>query len=107
GGRAQGRDAQDLRRGTAGDRRPARVLRQLLGAGPRRVQGGGREGEEEYGRNTQAVIAPVHKTMVVDCSPERAFEVFTRELGTWWPLGSHSIGGEQMTGGVVEAHVSG
>src|SRR4029078_8047500 len=93
--------------GTAGDRRPARGLRQLQGAGPRRGQGGGREREEEDVSNTQAVIAPVHKTIVVDCSPERAFEVFTRELGTWWPLGSHSIGGEKITEVVFQEHVGG
>ena len=49
--------------------------------------------------NTQAAIEPVHKTVVVRCSPERAYEVFTREIGTWWPLGSHSIGGETITEG--------
>ena len=57
--------------------------------------------------NTQAVIAPVHKTLVVECSPERAFEVFTRGLGTWWPLGTHSIGGERITEVVFEEHVGG
>ena len=40
--------------------------------------------------NTQAVIAPVHKTMVVDCSPERAFEVFTRRIGSWPSEGSRN-----------------
>jgi uncharacterized protein YndB with AHSA1/START domain len=57
--------------------------------------------------NTQAVIAPVHKALVVDCSPERAFEVFTRGLGTWWPLGMHSIGGERITEVVFEEQVGG
>ena len=57
--------------------------------------------------NTQAAIAPVHKTMVVACSPERAFEVFTRELGTWWPLGMYSIGGDRITEVVFEEQVGG
>ena len=57
--------------------------------------------------NTQAAIEPVHKTVVVRCSPERAFEVFTREIGTWWPLGSHSIGGETITEVVFEEQVGG
>ena len=57
--------------------------------------------------NTQAAIAPVHKTMVVACSPARAFEVFTRELGTWWPLGMYSIGGDKITEVVFEEQVGG
>jgi uncharacterized protein YndB with AHSA1/START domain len=31
-------------------------------------------------------LAPVVKTVHVGCSLERAFEVFTREIGSWWPL---------------------
>jgi uncharacterized protein YndB with AHSA1/START domain len=57
--------------------------------------------------NTQTVIEPVHKTLVVGCSPERAFEVFTRQIGTWWPLGSHSIGGDKITEVVFEEQVGG
>ena len=57
--------------------------------------------------NTQTVIEPVHKTLVVGCSPERAFEVFTREIGTWWPLASYSIGGDKITEVVFEEQVGG
>ncbi len=57
--------------------------------------------------NTQAAVEPVHKSLVVGCSPARAFEVFTRELGSWWPLGSHSIGGDKITEVVFEEHVGG
>ena len=57
--------------------------------------------------NTQAAVEPVHKTLVVACTPERAFEVFTRELGTWWPLGTHSIGGDKIVEVVFEEHVGG
>jgi uncharacterized protein YndB with AHSA1/START domain len=32
------------------------------------------------------VIEAVRQTIVVDASPERAFQVFTEEIGTWWPL---------------------
>ena len=55
----------------------------------------------------QTSVEAVRKSLVVECSPERAFEVFTRELGTWWPLGSHSIGGEKITEVVFEEHVGG
>jgi hypothetical protein len=58
--------------------------------------------------NTQTAIAPVHKTLVVKCSPERAFEVFTREIGTWWPVNTHSIGdSETITDVIFEEHVGG
>ena len=31
-------------------------------------------------------LAPVVKSVHVGCGAERAFEVFTREIGSWWPL---------------------
>lgn len=36
----------------------------------------------------------------VGIPPERAFDVFTREIGAWWPLPSHSVFGERA-GGLV------
>jgi len=36
-------------------------------------------------------IAPVRKSVLVACSPETAFEVFTRQLGSWWPLETHAL----------------
>lgn len=57
--------------------------------------------------NAQTAIAPVHKTLVVNVSPVRAFEVFTREIGSWWPLGSYSIGGASITEVVFEEQVGG
>jgi len=57
--------------------------------------------------NAQTAIQPVHKTLVVRCARERAFEVFTREIGSWWPLGSHSIGGDAITEVVFEERVGG
>ena len=57
--------------------------------------------------NTQAAIEPVHKTLVVKCSPERAFEVFTKEIGSWWPTATHSIGGDKITEVVFEEQVGG
>jgi uncharacterized protein YndB with AHSA1/START domain len=50
---------------------------------------------------TTAVLA-VRKSLVVKCSVERAFEVFTREIGTWWPLDKHSIGEAKITEVVFE-----
>ena len=33
---------------------------------------------------------PIIKTLDVNCSPEKAFEVFVTRIGTWWPLAGHS-----------------
>lgn len=34
---------------------------------------------------------PVVKQVMVKATPERAFTRFTDEIGTWWPLRSHSV----------------
>jgi uncharacterized protein YndB with AHSA1/START domain len=57
--------------------------------------------------NAETAIAPVHKTLVVNVGPERAFEVFTREIGTWWPLDKHSIGATEIVEVVFEEHLGG
>ena len=55
----------------------------------------------------QTSLEAVRKSLVVDCGPERAFEVFTREIGTWWPKHTHSIGGDQIVEVVFEERVGG
>ena len=57
--------------------------------------------------SAQTTIEAVKKTLVVKCSPERAFEVFTREIGSWWPTGQYSIGGDKITEVVFEEHAGG
>lgn len=42
-------------------------------------------------RLTDEAIEPVHKERVVHLPVDRAFELFTERMGTWWPLTSHSI----------------
>jgi uncharacterized protein YndB with AHSA1/START domain len=42
-------------------------------------------------------VAPVRKTVTVPIPPARAFEIFTNEIGLWWPLASHSVGLEHAT----------
>ncbi len=37
------------------------------------------------------MIEPVIKSIVVPCTPQKAFDVFVQDTGTWWPLESHSI----------------
>ncbi len=54
-----------------------------------------------------ATIAPVVKSVHVACSPEHAFEVFTREIGSWWPLETHAIHPGDVRRVVWEEHEGG
>jgi uncharacterized protein YndB with AHSA1/START domain len=54
--------------------------------------------------------ADVRKSVEVSVAPERAWTVFTEEMGTWWPLATHSIsaeGGATPDGIVIEGRVGG
>jgi uncharacterized protein YndB with AHSA1/START domain len=53
------------------------------------------------------LVEPVHKTLHVRCSRERAFEVFTREIGSWWPVGRYSIGEGTVEEVIFEEHADG
>ena len=37
-------------------------------------------------------LAPIVVDVVVPCPPDRAFDYFTRDIGRWWPLATHSLG---------------
>jgi uncharacterized protein YndB with AHSA1/START domain len=50
---------------------------------------------------------PIQKTIVVTASAERAFQVFTEEMSTWWPLASHKIGKAEAKSVVIEPFVGG
>jgi uncharacterized protein YndB with AHSA1/START domain len=54
-----------------------------------------------------ATIAPVRKTLTVNCSPERAFEVFTGEVASWWPTKTHSIHHDDVTDVILEPREGG
>ena len=41
--------------------------------------------------NVQAPSSSVHKSIVVDAPLERAFRVFTEEIGSWWPPDHHIL----------------
>jgi hypothetical protein len=51
-------------------------------------------------------LEPVRKSIQVRCSPERAFQVFTSEMDSWWPR-THHIGKSPMKEVVVEGHAGG
>ena len=40
--------------------------------------------------STQTTVEPVRRSVDVDRPVEDAFRVFTEEIGSWWPLGTHS-----------------
>lgn len=52
-------------------------------------------------------IAPIVKSVHVDCAVEDAFSVFTREISTWWPMRTHSINEESVRAVVLEEREGG
>lgn len=55
---------------------------------------------------TTTTIAPVVRSVEVDATPERAFDVFTRQLGKWWPT-NFSIGASPMRDAILEPRQGG
>jgi len=51
-------------------------------------------------------VAPVQKSITVRATPERAFQVFTREFDSWWPR-SHHIGKSPLKRAIVEEKAGG
>ena len=56
--------------------------------------------------NRTIQIAPVHKSVVVEASPERAFTVFTAGIDRWWPK-THGIGATPIRQSFIEPFVGG
>ncbi|HEY2938122.1 MAG TPA: hypothetical protein VGJ25_16080, partial [Gaiellaceae bacterium] len=48
--------------------------------------------------NAQATTAPLLRMVTVAVPVERAFEVFTRRVGDWWPLRTHGCFEEETAG---------
>jgi hypothetical protein len=55
---------------------------------------------------TNAPVAPVFKTITVNVSVERAFDVFTAGFDSWWPR-SHNISQSPMEKALIETFVGG
>ncbi len=49
----------------------------------------------------------IRKIVLVDFAPAEAFELFTNRIAAWWPVGTHSYGGEAVTDVVLEPRVGG
>jgi uncharacterized protein YndB with AHSA1/START domain len=56
---------------------------------------------------TAITIPAVTKSVTVEVPVERAFEVFTGRMGTWWPLESHHIGEQVAETAVMEPRAGG
>ena len=52
-------------------------------------------------------LSPVRASVEVAVTPERAFELFTTGMGSWWPLARHSIGEDRVTGIGIEPREGG
>jgi len=55
------------------------------------------------GKGSVMEIAPVTRSVVVDVPPEKAFDVFTLQIGSWWPTQTYSIGDDKVTEVVFDA----
>ena len=52
-------------------------------------------------------LPPVVKRVRTKWTQEHAFRRFTEDIGTWWPLGTHSVGQHRATGVRMEPRVGG
>ena len=51
-------------------------------------------------------IAPIVRAMTVKASPQRAFDVFTVNMGQWWPK-AHTIGAQPFEEVIMEPRTGG
>ncbi|MDP9119895.1 MAG: SRPBCC family protein [Acidobacteriota bacterium] len=56
--------------------------------------------------NTTIEVVPVRKSVTVKAGPERAFQVFTEGIDTWWPR-AHHIGKAPMKKVLLEGRAGG
>jgi uncharacterized protein YndB with AHSA1/START domain len=54
-----------------------------------------------------AASVVIRKSVVVAVPVEKAFQVFTEEAGSWWPLATKSVGQEEAETLVFEPHSGG
>jgi Activator of Hsp90 ATPase homolog 1-like protein len=57
--------------------------------------------------NMQLKLPPVVKSIVVARSADDAFDLYTRDIGKWWPTGTHSLGQAQVADVQIEPRVGG
>jgi len=49
----------------------------------------------------------IRKTVLVDFAPAEAFDLFTHRIASWWPVHSHSYGGDEVTNVIFESQEGG
>jgi uncharacterized protein YndB with AHSA1/START domain len=52
-------------------------------------------------------IEPIHKKITVPVTMDKAFAVFTQQIGSWWPHETHSIGLEHTETVIIEEEQGG
>ena len=52
-------------------------------------------------------LEPIRKSVTVACSVEKAFEIFTGRIASWWPVSQYSISQERTRNVVIEPRVGG
>jgi uncharacterized protein YndB with AHSA1/START domain len=40
----------------------------------------------------ESTLEPVRRSVTVSCDVAEAFRIFTADMGSWWPLATHSVG---------------
>jgi len=53
------------------------------------------------------VRPPIRRDTIVHSVVGHTFDVFVREIGTWWPMVPYSIGQEKVVAATVEPHLGG
>ena len=56
---------------------------------------------------SQTSLAPLVKRLTVPCTTQRAFDIFTDQIAAWWPLPTHSVGGDHAVSVRLEGQVGG
>lgn len=56
--------------------------------------------------STAAIIAPLTASLTLNVSVEQAFRVFTRDIGSWWPLDCH-VGEADVAEVILQPRVGG
>lgn len=52
-----------------------------------------------------STLEPIRRSILVHCSVEHAFRVFTEQMSTWWPLDTHSRAVDEEIEGVTAVGV--
>jgi DNA-binding transcriptional ArsR family regulator len=66
-----------------------------------------KEMEEDMSMKESGRLEPVVKIITVPGDPSLVFELFTTRMGEWWPLDTHSIGGDDAVDARVDPQVGG